>query len=80
MGPTEARFFATVVEDVVRFPPQVILVDRNPQYARLDELGFDFVAYFRQDPRFARVMAGFRYSGQVSNHDVYVRTTEVAGQ
>jgi hypothetical protein len=74
MGPTEARFFATVVEDALRFPPQLILVDRGSQYAPLDDLRFDFVAYFRQHPQFARMMDGFRYAGRVSAHDVYVRS------
>jgi hypothetical protein len=80
MDPTEARFFATVVNDTLRFPPQMILVDRHPQYAPLDSIGFDFIAYFRQDPRFARVMDDFRYVGRVSHHDVYVRRTELAGR
>jgi hypothetical protein len=80
MGPIEARFFATVVEDVERFPPQMIFVDRNEQQAPLDDLGFDFIAYFSQDPRFAHVMDGFRYAGRVSNHDVYVRREITAGR
>jgi hypothetical protein len=80
MNPTEARFFATMVEDVLQYPPQLILVDRNPQYAPLDDLGFDFIAYFRQDQRFAHVMDGFRYAGRISNHDIYVRREELAGR
>jgi hypothetical protein len=80
MGPTETRFFETVINDVLQYPPQLILVDRHPQYAPLDDLGFDFIAYFSQDPRFAQVMDGFRYAGRVSHHDVYVRREDVAGR
>jgi hypothetical protein len=73
MGPTEARFFATMVEDALRFPPQLLMVDRRPQFPPLTALRFDFLAYFRQDPRFARLMDGYRYAGRVSGQDVYVR-------
>lgn len=73
MGPTEARFFATVVEDALRFPPQLLLVDRNPQFTPLSEMGFDFLAYFRQDARFAHLADEFRYAGHVLGHDLFVR-------
>jgi hypothetical protein len=73
MGPTEARFFATMVEDALRFPPQLLMVDRRQQFPPLTQLRFDFLAYFRQDPRFAALMDGYRYYGHVAQQDVYVR-------
>jgi len=71
MAPTEARFFDTVVTDALRFPPQAIIVDRRYQHANIT--GFDFFAYFRQDPRFARLSGGYRYVGRIARQDVYVR-------
>ena len=73
MGPTEARFFATVVDDALRYQPQLILIDRRRQFPPLSEIGFYFLAYFRQDPRFAALMAQYRQAGRGSGQDVFVR-------
>jgi hypothetical protein len=73
MDPVEAQFFATMVEDALRFPPRVILVDQRRQFPPISELGFDFLAYFRQDARFDRLFASYRHAGQVSRQDVYIR-------
>lgn len=73
MGPIEKRFFTLEVEDAVRAQPRVIFVDHTPQIPPLDDLKFDLLAYFRQDPRFDRMMTHYHALPRVSGHDVFVR-------
>jgi hypothetical protein len=73
MGPIEAGFFATVVEDTLRFPPRMILVDRRAQVPPINKLGFDILAYFRQDPRFDGLVRSYQPAGRIAGQDIYLR-------
>lgn len=73
MGAIETRFFGTVVTDAVNSAPRLIYVDRNLQLSPIAELGFDFIDYFSQDPRFTELMAHYKLTGIISGYEVLER-------
>ena len=73
MGPVEAQFFDTVINDAVKHAPRLIFVDRRRQFPPISDLGLDFIAYFSQDPRFVELLTHYRAAGEISRHDVLIR-------
>jgi hypothetical protein len=61
MSPAERGFVAEVVNDFVRNRPALVLVDRDPPTPALK--GFDYLEYFRSDPRFARMFGNYEFVG-----------------
>jgi hypothetical protein len=72
MGPIERFGFDRVVQDVVRRPPAVIIVQARLRGPSITVPAFDFLAYFRQDTRFAAVIGNYRRVRSVGPFDVYV--------
>jgi hypothetical protein len=71
MSGPERLYVDEVASDFVRSRPAVLLVDDDPPDPRL--VGFDYLAYFAQEPRFARELAGYEYVARISHARAYVR-------
>jgi hypothetical protein len=63
----------SVVEDLERTPPELIIFDRYPSPQGMGVTAFDFETYLRRDPRFERIFAGFRKLADVGRCAVYQR-------
>jgi hypothetical protein len=59
MGVAEAAVFDGVVDDFLRTRPAMVLLDRFADIPACDGRAFDFLEYFRRDPRFAAAFAGY---------------------
>jgi hypothetical protein len=71
MSEPERRYIAEVALDFVRTRPAVLLVDDDPPDPNL--VGFDYLKYFAQEPRFARELAAYEYVARLSSVRAYVR-------
>ncbi len=62
----EIERYATdaVIADLERLPPDLVIVDTDNPYMR--QADFDYLAYFRRDPRFARLWQSYVKVGDVS--------------
>lgn len=72
MGPIERDFFETFIDDAVRFPPRIVLVDRRRSVRPGLSPDLDLFAYFCQSPRFAELMRGHDWLGRRGFYDVLV--------
>src|SRR6266568_7834 len=73
-GPMERAFFDTVVTDLQRIPPLVLIVDRSPnQQGMAYGRPFDFVRYFSGSKGFVELMRGYRLEGFVGPYAIYER-------
>jgi hypothetical protein len=73
MGPAERALVDAVVEDLARWRPALIFVDRRRDRQAIGRSAFDFVAYFTRDPRFAALFAHYREAGDALSFRVYQR-------
>ena len=69
MPEEERRFLSHVVADLERARPALLLVDKQPPAPEM--VGFDYLAYFGREPRFPRVMAGYRFLREFQRYRVY---------
>jgi len=70
----ERAFFDTVVTDLQRIPPRVLIVDRSPnQQGMAYGRPFDFVRYFSGSKGFVELMRGYRLEGFVGPYAIYER-------
>ena len=77
--PVERYFKDAVLSDMELGKPWLLVVlgsarDVPENAARR----LDYLAYFSQEPRFARELASYRYVTTLGQHDVYERTSEAA--
>ncbi len=80
MSGLEREFFDSFVEDAVRYPPRIVLVDRRRAVRPGLSPDLDLLAYFCQSPRFAELMSGYEWLGARSHYDVLVpRTVPASG-
>ncbi len=70
--PQERRFRDSVLVDLTSARPALILVDDLPPTPSLVE--FDYLEYFRQDPRFADALANYRFLQQIGRYRILVRS------
>lgn len=72
MGEVERWYFDKAVESITREPPELILVDIPPDSRGADP-PFDFVGYFSQDWRFAKMLSAYQPTDTVSGYQIYRR-------
>lgn len=77
MGTAERFVYEGVVRDMVRQPPRLLFVLTAPD-GTLPHPRFDYIAYFSQDPRFARAMQDYRAIGRIGKYRVYERVATPA--
>lgn len=53
--------------------PALVLIDRDEGEAAFRGAHFDYLAYFRQDPRFAAEWGNYRYLTSIETTDIYAR-------
>ena len=68
-----ARAVDAVVDDLARYRPGLIFVDRARVRQAIGASAFDFVSYFSRDPRFAALFADYRDIGDAPRFRVYQR-------
>jgi len=73
MGALERGLFDAVVEDLQADPPALIFVDQSPDKQAFRRSEFDFLRYFRRDPRFARFFADYTPLTRVGPYAIYRR-------
>jgi hypothetical protein len=67
----ERRFFNTVVEDLIRTPPSLLIVDTSAFKQAFGFTDFDYLKYFSQDRRFRELMHTYRLVTRIGYYDVY---------
>jgi len=70
-GPIERQFFDTVVGDLVRVPPRVLIVERGPYLQAMDGRQFDFIEYFAASAEFRALMTRYRRLGFIERWEVF---------
>jgi len=70
MQPAERSLYREVIEDFVQAPPAAVLVDSVTGIPWCNG-PFDFVDYFRRDPRFAQVWSRFHMAGEGGRFRLY---------
>ncbi len=65
--------FDAVVEDLQREPPVLLIVDTGTTKQTFGKTDFQFLPYFRRDPRFERIFREYRPIGQIGKFHVYQR-------
>lgn len=70
-GTLERRFFSTVVDDLRRFPPRILVIDRRREQQAMRRRRFDFVEYFSASPEFRALFARYRRLGFIDQWEFY---------
>lgn len=72
-GEVERWMIESVIEDLEAHRPDLIIVDMN----RPDRYmaGFDYIAYFSDDPRFREIIAHYRFLTDVGRYRIFKRTS-----
>jgi hypothetical protein len=84
MSDPERRFVGEVVDDFARNRPVLLLVDNDPPTPKLK--GFNYLEYFKNEPRFAKIMTDYQLVARTPCYRIYrladwaraARTTAVA--
>jgi hypothetical protein len=63
MNSIEREFFESFIDDALKYPPRIVLVDRRPGRRPGLSPDIDLFAYFCQSPRFADLMRGYHWLG-----------------
>ena len=69
----ERQFFDAVIEDLIRTPPRVLVVDRRADLQAMQGQRFDFVEYFSGSTEFRALMARYRRIGFIGPWEVFER-------
>jgi hypothetical protein len=69
MSPTEQRFVESVVEDLEGRRPSLVVVDDIPPTPAM--AGFDFLKYFLEDPKFARLFANYQFLARTRRYRIF---------
>lgn len=62
-----------VVADLSARPPDVIIVDDRERKSYFADVPFDYLAFFGQDPRFARIWSDYVWVAEEVDFDIYRR-------
>ena len=73
MGPAERFLNDAMFEDMARARPTLLIVERPLPAGGNPVRRLDYLAYFRRDPRLARLLADFRKIRDVGDFEVYER-------
>jgi hypothetical protein len=65
MSATERVFFEQVEEDLCRTPPRLLVVEEPLALAPAGRRGIDFLRYYGQSPRLARLFSGYESGGRI---------------
>lgn len=79
MGEIERRFVTDVVDDIAENRPVLIVVDRDVRKKGRDAGGFDFLEYFRREPRFGNLFEDYVLFEKVGGFDVFKRQAHTSG-
>lgn len=63
-----------VIEDIHRFEPELIFVDRRAAKSYFAGVPFDYLSFLSEDRGFPRLRACYRHIGQTLTYDVWSRT------
>ena len=69
--PVERQFFETVVTDLTRYPPRLLIVERSPDKQAFGGREFDFIQYFSGSPDFVELMRRYRSVGYIGPWEVF---------
>jgi hypothetical protein len=78
MNSIEREFFESFIDDTLKYPPRIVLVDRRPGRRPGLSPDIDLFAYFCQSPRFADLMRGYHWLGRRGFYDVLVPSSTLA--
>jgi hypothetical protein len=67
----------TVVTDLVRTPPKLLIVDRNRFRIGLGNEIFDFLGYFGRDPRLQKLLATYVFLTEIDGFAIYRRARKI---
>jgi hypothetical protein len=76
MSDTEKLAVEWMVEDFARHRPDVVVVDAKPKKPFFGQTSFDYLAYYRRDPRFERLWQAYSPRGSIGVYQVYLRRPE----
>ena len=63
----------SVVEDLSRDPPTLVLVDIREPKPYFGKADFDYIAHFSRDPRFAALWRNYRPLAEITGYRIYLR-------
>ena len=69
----EREFFQTVIADLVKTPPKLLLVDRRTQMQAMNGRQFDFIRYLSGSPEFVTLFQRYSLAMQVGKWEIYER-------
>jgi hypothetical protein len=72
-GAVERVFFDTVVDDVLKTPPRLLIVDRARFKQAMGRQQFDFLEYFSGSPAFRTLLRRYRNLGYIGQWEIYKR-------
>jgi hypothetical protein len=78
LEPAERYLNDSVVGDLCREPPALLIVDATPKKPRFGGRRFDYVAYFSRDPRFASLMRGYEPVAALGEFQIYRRRPDLS--
>ena len=64
---------AATVDDLLNFVPGIVFINENPRQAYFKGAPLDYLAFWRNDPRFPAFWSDYRKHGSVDGFGVYVR-------
>ena len=67
----ERQLIETVVTDLVRTPPKLLMVDRSRYKIGLGYEDFDFLGYFGRDPRLQELLATYVFLTEIDGFAIY---------
>jgi hypothetical protein len=73
MNSLERGFLDDFIEDLERRPPALIFLDRSRKKQGIGRSSFNYLEYFRRDPRFAQAFGEFEFQVDVSSYRVFRR-------
>ena len=73
MPPLERKYFAEIVDDLCARPPSVLFIEPPVLDAPRARRSLDLIAYYAQDPRFARLFASYTRVTTVGPFVAYAR-------
>ena len=73
MGVFERTLFDGVIEDVLKNPPKIFIVEHAGKGAAIGAVTIDLVAYFSQDKQFAELWKEYRFLTQIGDFRFYER-------
>ena len=62
-----------VVADLTRQPPDLVIVDNRAKKSYFGTMTFDYLEFFLEDPRFARIWDDFEWIGDEGDYRLYRR-------